>query len=205
MQSGIAWIGSLITSIGIFGPFLYGFANAILKPLGMHHILLALVRFTDAGGTQVVDGETVSGALNIFYAQLNSGETISPQATAFLSQGFMPIFMFALPAICLAIYHTSKKEKRSSIKGMIISAVFVSVVTGISEPTEFLFLFVAPTLYLFHAIMLGLSLMITAMMGITIGNTDGGIIDFVLFGIMQGSYTKWYLICLLYTSPSPRD
>lgn len=193
-QDAIANVGTLINSIGIFGPFLYGFANALLKPFGMHHIFLALVRFTDAGGSQVIDGEVVSGALNIFYAQLNTGEPISPQATAFLSQGFMPIFMFALPAITLAIYHTAKKDKRASIKGMLISAVFVSVVTGISEPTEFLFLFVAPVLYLFHAVMQGLSLMIMSILGVTIGNTDGGIIDFVLFGIMQGSYTRWILV-----------
>ncbi|WP_161943483.1 PTS transporter subunit EIIC, partial [Streptococcus suis] len=94
----------------VFGPFIYGLGTNVLKPFGMHHILLAMVRFTDVGGTQVVDGETVSGALNIFYSQLNAGEPISPQATAFLSQGFMPTFMFGLPAVALAIYHVAKKE-----------------------------------------------------------------------------------------------
>lgn len=193
-QKLITGVGQLINGAGVFGPFLYGFFNALLKPFGMHHILLALVRFTDAGGTQVVNGQHVSGALNIFYAQLNNAEAISPQATAFLSQGFMPIFIFALPAICLAIYLTAKSKNRRSIKGMLISAIFVSVVTGISEPTEFLFLFVAPALYFFHALMQGLSLMIMAMLGVTIGNTDGGIIDFLLFGVLQGTYTKWYLV-----------
>lgn len=194
LSHSITGIGLLIQSVGIFGPFLYGFFNSLLKPLGLHHILLALIRFTDAGGTQVVGDERISGALNIFYAQLNSGEPISPQATAFLSQGFMPLFIFALPAVCLAIYHTAYKPRKEDIKGMLISAIFVSVVTGISEPTEFLFLFVAPMLYLFHSIMSGLSLMVVALCGVTIGNTDGGIIDFILFGVMQGMETRWYLI-----------
>ncbi len=190
----ITSIGMLIAKAGVFGPFIYGLGTNVLKPFGMHHILLAMVRFTDVGGTQVVDGETVSGALNIFYSQLNAGEPISPQATAFLSQGFMPTFMFGLPAVALAIYHVAKKENRPAIKGLLMSGFLVSFVTGISEPIEFLFLFVAPVLYVFHSIMSGLALMVMAMLGVTIGNTDGGVIDWIIFGILQGNYTKWYLL-----------
>lgn len=193
-QGGIEQLGSLIQHAGIFGPFLYGVGVLLLKPVGMHHILLALVRFTEAGGTEVVDGTPISGALNIFYAQLQNGEPISHQATAFLSQGFMPTFMFGLPAIGLAIYLTAKKENRSAIKGLLISAFLVSFVTGISEPTEFLFLFLAPMLYVFHAFMSGASLLVMSLIGVNIGNTDGGIIDWVLFGMMQGNQTKWYLL-----------
>lgn len=190
----ISSIGLLIAKTGVFGPFIYGLGNNLLKPFGMHHILLAMVRFTEVGGTQVVDGETVSGALNIFYSQLNAGEPISPQVTAFLSQGFMPTFMFGLPAVALAIYHVAKKENRPAIKGLLLSGFLVSFVTGISEPIEFLFLFIAPVLYIFHSIMSGLSLMVMAMLGVTIGNTDGGVIDWLIFGILQGNYTKWYLL-----------
>ena len=165
-----------------------------LKPFGMHHILLAMVRFTEAGGTQVVDGQTISGALNIFYAQLDKGLEISSKATAFLSQGFMPTFIFGLPAVAIAIYYTAKKENRKAIKGLLISGILVSVVTGISEPIEFLFLFVAPKLYIFHTLMAGASMMVVSLAGVIIGNTDGGIIDLIIFGVMQGSYTKWFLI-----------
>lgn len=193
----IVAMGLLIQKAGIFGPFLYGLGLAILKPFGMHHILLAMVRFTPIGGTQIVNGQEVSGALNIFYSQLNSGLPISTKATAFLSQGFMPTFMFALPAIALAIYMTSRKDRRMSIKGLLISGALVAFVTGISEPIEFLFLFIAPTLYVFHSIMQGLALMVVAILKVCIGNTDGGVIDLVIFGILQGLYTKWYLVILV--------
>ncbi|MDO4432239.1 MAG: maltose/glucose-specific PTS transporter subunit IIBC [Aerococcaceae bacterium] len=193
-SSVITAIGHVIAKAGVFGPFIYGLGTAVLKPFGMHHILLAMVRFTDVGGTQVVNGETVSGALNIFYSQLNAGEPISPQATAFLSQGFMPTFMFGLPAIAFAIYMVAKKENRPAIKGLLMSGFLVAFVTGISEPIEFLFLFIAPALYVFHSIMSGLSLMVMAMLGVVIGNTDGGVIDWVIFGMLQGNYTKWYLL-----------
>lgn len=190
-------VGLLIQKSSIFGPFLYGLGLAILKPFGMHHILLAMVRFTPIGGTEIVNGQEVSGALNIFYSQLNSGLPISTKATAFLSQGFMPTFMFALPAIALAIYITAKKERRASIKGLLISGCLVSFVTGISEPIEFLFLFISPALYIFHSIMQGLSLMVVAMLKVCIGNTDGGVIDLIIFGILQGLKTKWYLVIIV--------
>lgn len=192
--AGISALGNAIQGAGIFGPFLYGLGVLFLKPFGMHHILLAMVRFTEAGGTETVNGETVSGALNIFYAQLQSGAPISSSATAFLSQGFMPTFMFGLPAAALAIYFVARKENRSAIKGLLISGFLVSFVTGISEPIEFLFLFVAPALYVFHAFMSGAALMVMSLLGVTIGNTDGGVLDWIIFGIMQGNYTKWYLL-----------
>lgn len=194
VNMAINGLGHAIMGAGIFGPFLYGLGVLILKPFGMHHILLALIRFTEAGGTAVVDGQTVSGALNIFYAELNAGAPISSSATAFLSGGFMPTFIFGLPAICLAIYVTAQKGRRHAVKGLLLSAAAVAIVTGISEPTEFLFLFIAPALYVFHSIMSGLALMVVHLAGISIGNTDGSLLDWIIFGIMQGPQTKWYLM-----------
>lgn len=191
---GITAVGNMIISAGSFGAFLYGVAINLLKPLGLHHIMLAMVRFTPAGGTELVNGETISGALNIFFAQLKAGEPISPAATAFLSQGFMPTFIFGLPAAALAMYMAATPGNRTRIKSLIISGVLVSIVTGISEPIEFLFLFVAPVLYLFHVFMTGAALFVVAMCGVTIGNTDGSALDLLIFGIMQGWQTKWYLI-----------
>lgn len=191
---GIAGIGHIIQSTSVFGPFLYGVGVLLLKPFGLHHILLAMVRFTPAGGTEIVNGHEIAGALNIFYAELKAGLPFSPHITAFLSQGFMPTFIFGLPAVAYAIYRTAKPENRPIIKGLLISGVLVSVITGISEPIEFLFLFIAPTLYVFHIIMSGLALMVMAILGVTIGNTDGGILDLLIFGVMQGTSTKWYLL-----------
>ncbi|MFH7827596.1 maltose/glucose-specific PTS transporter subunit IIBC [Kluyvera chengduensis] len=191
---GIAGIGHIIQSTSVFGPFLYGVGVLLLKPFGLHHILLAMVRFTPAGGIEMVNGHEVAGALNIFYAELKVGLPFSPHVTAFLSQGFMPTFIFGLPAVAYAIYRTAKPENRPIIKGLLLSGVLVSVITGISEPIEFLFLFIAPTLYVFHIIMSGLALMVMAILGVTIGNTDGGILDLLIFGVMQGTSTKWYLL-----------
>ena len=194
IQGWIIGLGHVIQNAGIFGPFLYGVALAVLKLMGLHHILLAMIRFTDAGGTAVVAGKTVHGALNVFYAELNAGVPISPKATAFLSQGFMPTFMFGLPAICLAIYFTAKAKNRDRIKGILISAALVGFVSGISEPTEYLFLFVSPVLYVFHTIMQGLSLSVMALLGARMGNTDGGVIDWILFGWLQPDSRWWLLI-----------
>ena len=99
----IALIGKAIQSSGVFGPFLFGSGERLLLPFGLHHILVALIRFTEAGGSMLVDGHQTAGALNIFYEELSKGLAISPQATAFLSQGKMPTFIFGLPAAALAM------------------------------------------------------------------------------------------------------
>lgn len=190
-------IGNVISGAGTFGPFLFGAGERLLLPFGLHHILVAMIRFTEAGGTAVVDGQTVSGALNIFYAQLKNGGPISASATAFLSQGKMPTFMFGLPAVALAIYHTAKPENRKKIKGLLISGVVATFVTGITEPIEFLFLFIAPALYGIHVVLTGLGFMVMALLGVKIGNTDGGVLDFFIFGVLQGNYTKWYFVLIV--------
>lgn len=117
---GHCGIGHIIQSTDVFGPFLYGVGVLLLKPFGLHHILLAMVRFT-GGGTEFVDGYEVAGALNIFYAELKAGLPFSPHVTAFLSQGFMPTFIFGLPAVAYAIYRTAKPENRPVIKGLLLS------------------------------------------------------------------------------------
>jgi PTS system maltose and glucose-specific IIC component len=105
--------------------------------------------------------------------------------------------MFGLPAAALAMYHTAKPQNRAKIKGLLISGVIATFVTGITEPIEFLFLFVSPFLWIFHVIMTGLGFMVMSLLGVTIGNTDGGVLDFLIFGIMQGNYTKWWLVLIV--------
>lgn len=188
--------GRSLVATGVFAPFLFGTGERLLLPFGLHHILVALIRFTPAGGEMVVNGHMVYGALNIFYAQLADPQTtaFNPLATQFLSQGKMPTFLFGLPGAALAMYHAAKPENRHQIKGVLISGVIACVIAGITEPLEFLFLFTAPYLYLIHAIYTGLGFMLVSLLHVTIGNTDGNLIDFVVFGILQGNQTKWYLI-----------
>lgn len=143
-----------------------------------------------------VCGHSVSGALTIFQAQLSCPTThgFSESATRFLSQGKMPAFLGGLPGAALAMYHCARPENRHKIKGLLISGVIACVVGGTTEPIEFLFLFVAPVLYLIHAVLTGLGFTVMAVLGVTIGNTDGNVIDFVVFGILHGLSTKWYLV-----------
>lgn len=195
-EKGILAIGLGIQKAGIFGPFLFGAGERLLLPFGLHHILVATIRFTEAGGQIVTSsGETISGALNIFYHQFAQGpEFVSPKYTRFLSQGKMPSFMFGLTGAAFAMYKSSLLKNRKKVKGLLISAVIAAAVGGITEPLEFIFLFIAPVLYLFHTVMTGLGFMVMGMLGVVIGNTDGNIIDFLVFGVLQGLWTKWYLV-----------
>lgn len=186
-------IGKLIGKSGVFGPLLFGTGEGLLRPFGLHHILVAMIRFTSAGGEAVVNGEVVSGALNIFYKEFSLG-ILDPNVTKFLSQGKMPSYMFGLPAVALAIYHTALPENRKKIKGLLFSGVIASFVGGITEPLEFIFLFLSPVLYLFHCLMVGFGFMMMGILKVAIGNTDGNIIDFIVFGVLQGLKTKWYLV-----------
>ncbi len=185
---GINALGKMINSAGDFGPMIFGTGERLLLPFGLHHILVALIRFTEAGGTLDVCGHSVSGALTIFQAQLSCPTThgFAESATRFLSQGKMPAFLGGLPGAALAMYHCARPENRHKIKGLLISGVIACVVGGTTEPLEFLFLFVAPVLYVIHALLTGLGFTIMAVLGVTIGNTDGNIIDFVVFGILHG-------------------
>ncbi|NME36669.1 maltose/glucose-specific PTS transporter subunit IIBC [Fusobacterium sp. FSA-380-WT-3A] len=186
-------IGELIGKAGVFGPLVFGAGEGILRPFGLHHILVAMIRFTSAGGEAVVNGETVYGALSIFYKEFANG-VLDPNVTRFLSQGKMPSYLFGLPAVALAIYHTARPENRKKIKGLLASGVVACMVGGITEPLEFIFLFLSPVLYLFHCIMVGLGFMTMGILKVAIGNTDGNIIDFIVFGVLQGFRTKWYLV-----------
>lgn len=187
-------VGALIHGAGPFGPMLFFSGERLLLPFGLHHILVATIRFTQAGGTMLIDGHQVSGALNIFYSELQNHLPISHSATQFLSQGKMPTFMFGLPGAALAMYHTAKPENRAKIKGLLISGFIATFITGITEPIEFLLLFISPFLWLFHVFMTGFGALVVSLLGVNIGNTDGGVLDFLIFGVMQGTQTKWYLI-----------
>lgn len=193
-------VGGLIGSSGLFGLFVYGFSERLLIPTGLHHILNQLIRFTPIGGTAIIGGETFSGALTIFNAALSNPAgnlDILRGATRFLTQGTHPFMVFGLPAACYAMYKSAFLKNRPKVKGMLIAAALTSFFTGITEPIEFAFIFISPVLWLFHAVMSGLSFVIMSVLNVAVGNAGGGLIDLAIFGVAQGLYTRWYLVVLV--------
>jgi len=188
--------GNLLAAAGAFGTFIYGFLERLLIPTGLHHILNQLIRFTPIGGTAMIDGEQISGALNIFNQLLMSSNPdmdVMRQATRFLTQGTHPFMVFGLPAACYAMYKTAYPKNKAKVKGMLLAAGLTSFFTGITEPIEFAFFFISPFLWLFHAFMAGMSFLINTLLGVCIGNAGGGLVDLVLFGVLRGPETKWIL------------
>lgn len=182
-------IGAMIAQAGNFGVFIFGLLERLLIPTGLHHVLNGIFRTTAIGGVY----EGVEGCLNIFL-QFVGKVDISELApyTKFLGQGKMPYMMFGLPAAAYAIYKTSPEEKKPKVKALMIAGVAASMVSGITEPLEFSFMFVAPALFLFHSVMGGLSFMLMSMLDVVIGNTGGGLIDFFIWGVFQpGSHWYW--------------
>jgi len=199
--AAIAWVGQLIGKSGQYGMFLYGFAERLLIPTGLHHILNETARFTPIGGTVTVGNQTIVGALNIFNfalahpGQLNDG--VVREATRFLAQGKIPVMMFGLPGAALAMYHCARPEHKKRVKALMMAGLLASFTTGITEPLEFCFIFVSPVLYLFHAFMSGLSFMLMDLLQVMIGNVQGGAIDLVVFGVLGGAKTHWWYPVIL--------
>lgn len=194
VQLGINQVGQLVRVSGYFGTWIYGFMERILIPFGLHHVFYLPFWQTSVGGTLEVGGKMIEGAQNIFFAQLADPtvQKFSVDATRFMA-GKFPLMIFGLPGAALAMYRTAKPEKRKLVGGLLFSAALTSMLTGITEPIEFTFLFVAPFLYLIHCIFAGLAYMLMHIMKVAVGMTfSGGLIDMTLFGILQGqSKTNW--------------
>lgn len=184
--------GKLITSSGAFGVFCFGFLERLLIPTGLHHVLNGIFRTTAIGGVY----EGVEGCLNIFLQFVDKVPLAELKPyTVFLGQGKMPMMMFGLTGAAMAIYVTTPPEKKTKVKALMLAGVAASFVSGITEPLEFAFMFVAPPLFLFHAVMGGLSFMLMSVLGVVIGNTGGGCIDYLIWGVFQpGSGWYWVLI-----------
>ena len=197
IQEGIFALGNLVLNSGYIGTAIYGFIERILIPFGLHHVFYLPFWQTGVGGSAIVDGNLIMGAQNIFFAELASPSTevFSVSATRFMS-GKFPFMIFGLPGAALAMYTTAKREKRRVAGGLLLSASLTAMLTGITEPIEFTFLFVAPVLYLFHSLFAGLSYMFTHVFDVGVGMTfSGGIIDLLLFGVIQGNEkTGWIAI-----------
>lgn len=200
IANAIIHIGQFIGESGPFGTFIYAFTERILIPTGLHHILNETVRFTPVGGMVHINNESVIGALSIFnYALAHPGalaDDITREATRFLAQGKIPVMMFGLPAAALAIYRCAQPEQKQRVKALMMAGALASFTTGITEPLEFSFIFVSPVLFLFHAIMTGLSFAVAQLLQVMIGNIQGGFIDFMVFGVLGGAKTQWWFSLL---------
>ena len=199
-QQLIFGMGGLVESTGYIGTLIYGFVLRMLGPFGLHHIFYLPFWTTALGGAEVIQGQLVEGTQRIFFAQLGDPGTTQYYIgiSRFMSGRFITM-MFGLLGACLAMYHMSKPEKKKLVGGLLLSAGLTSFLTGITEPIEFSFLFVAPWLYVLHAFFDGCAFMLAHMLEITVGQTfSGGCIDLILFGILQGAdKTNWIYIPLV--------
>ena len=208
VQDGIAVIALFVKNAGPIGTFLYGLMERALIPFGLHHIFYTPFWYGSfVDGQVIIDGawQTIQGANYAYFAQLGNMQsivgadadtmsTIVSGTTRFMA-GKFPFMMFGLPAAALAMYHTAAPNKKKIVGSLLVSAAFTSFLTGITEPLEFTFLFVAPVLYVVHCIMAGLSFFLMDILNVFIGMTfSGGLIDFTLFGILPagaGVPTNW--------------
>ena len=200
VQSGIAALGALVLASGYAGTFIYGLLERALIPFGLHHVFYMPFWQTAVGGTAIIDGMTVTGAQNIFFAELASKATtvFSVSATRFMA-GKFSFMMFGLPGAALAMYQCAKPEKKKAAGGLLLSAALTAFLTGITEPLEFTFIFVALPMYAVHCVLAGLSFMLMHILNVGVGMTfSGGLIDLVLFGVMQGNAkTHWVWVIVV--------
>ncbi len=197
IQSGILALGSLVNQAGYFGTFIYGVIERALIPFGLHHVYYTPFWQTSLGGEMIIGGQLIQGAQNIFFAQLADPATtkFSAEAARFMA-GKFPLMMFGLPGAALAMYTCAKSNKKKVVGSLLFAAALTAFLTGITEPLEFTFLFVAPLMYGIHCIFAGLSFMFMHIFSVGVGQTfSGGFIDFTLFGILQGnSKSNWIWI-----------
>lgn len=200
VQYGISQLGVLVLNSGYAGTWVYGILERALIPFGLHHVFYMPFWQTELGGSMIIDGSVVTGAQNIFFAELasKSTEVFSVSATRFMS-GKFPFMIFGLPAAAFAMYRTSRPEKKKVVGGLLLSAALTSMLTGITEPLEFTFIFVAPLMYGVHCVLAGLSYMLMHILNVGVGMTfSGGAIDLTLFGILQGNEkTHWIWIIVV--------
>ena len=200
VQLGISKLGVLVLNSGYAGTWIYGILERALIPFGLHHVFYMPFWQTELGGSMMIDGNMVAGAQNIFFAELASKSTkvFSVSATRFMA-GKFPFMIFGLPAAALAMYKTARPEKKKVVGSLLLSAALTSMITGITEPLEFTFLFVAPLMYAVHCVLAGLSYMLMHILNVGVGMTfSGGLIDMTLFGVLQGNAkTHWIWIVVV--------
>ncbi|KJG11189.1 PTS sugar transporter [Photobacterium kishitanii] len=188
IQGGINHLGEWILTSGAPGEFVYGVANRLLIPVGLHHILNSMVWFV-FGSFDPGTGKVVTGEISRFFAgDASAGRILS---------GFFPVMMFGLPSACLAFYVTAKKENKAIVGGMLLSVALTAFLTGITEPIEFMFMFLAPALYVIHAVLMGISLVVASMLNVHMGfSFSAGLIDYILNYNAPAAKNAWEIIPL---------
>ncbi len=195
-QAGINALGGFIQSAGNFGLFIYGMLERLLIPTGLHHLVYTPFLYTSLGGTATVGGQVLEGARNIYYAEIaDESVRVLSQSVIWDARGISK--MFGLIGACLAMYHTARPENRGKIKAMLIAAATTSFIAGVTEPIEFSFLFVAPILFVAHAVLAGSSFVVLNLLGCrAIG--PNGFIDFLLYNLPLGvEKTRWPIYILV--------
>lgn len=194
VEHGIIYLGSFVTDTGYLGTFIFGIIKRTLIPLGLHHVFYMPFWQTAVGGSAIIDGQLIQGGQNIFLAELASPTVtqVSADATRYFSGEFIFI-IFGLPGAALAMYHTARPSKKKAAGGLLLSAAFVSILTGTTQPIEFSFLFVAPLLFGVHVFLAGAAYALAHILDIGVGLTySGGILDFLIFGVLPGdAKTHW--------------
>lgn len=195
VQSGINVVSYAILKSSYVGTFLYGISERILLPFGLHHGLNWPIRTTELGGIFNINGEQIAGTINAYMASIaDPNLAIDPNITRFSSGKFV-YNMFGLSGAALAMYKTSKPENKKVVGSLLLAAAGSAFLTGITEPIEFTFLFVAPLLYAAHALLCGITLVVMHLLGAAyLTPTGHGLINFLIYGVLQGTRTKWYLL-----------
>lgn len=189
--------GETISKLGPIGTFFYGFLMRLCGAVGLHHMIYPMFWYTELGGVEMVAGETIVGAQRIFFAQLADPDHVGlyTEGTRFFAGRFATM-MFGLPGAAFAMYKLVPKTRAKKYAGLFLGVALTSFITGITEPIEYMFLFLSPILYVIHAFLDGVSFFIADILNISIGNTfSGGVIDFTLFGVLQGNaFTNWLYV-----------
>lgn len=193
VSNGIQAVGLGIARLGVLGTFLYGFLERLLIPTGLHHLINGIFRTTAVGGE--LNGTV--GVWNIFFEYFGKVDISEmKEYTRFLAQGKIPYMVFGLPAAALAMYKTAPESKKKATEALLIAGVLACATTGITEPLEFTFLFIAPALFVFHSVMAGVSFMLMELLNVGIGNTQGGIIDLLVYGVLVPG-SNWYFTVMV--------
>lgn len=193
IQTGIYALGNIVNAAGLFGTFIYGCIERALIPFGLHHIFYMPFWQTGVGGSVMVGGELVEGAQNIFFRMLGDPNTVVFDESAKFLAGKYPFMMGGLPGAALAMWSCARPEKKKEAASLLFSVALTSFLTGVTEPIEFTFLFLAPMLFAVHVGLAGLAFLLCDLFDVLVGTTfSDGLIDLVLYGILPGNAkTHW--------------
>lgn len=197
INSWISALSGLIKSSGLFGIFVYSFGNKFLIPTGLHHLLWMPFCFTPIGGTATIAGKAFSGAANIFYAEMSHAGSITAMDSSIRFATFGFVKVFGSLGVVLAMIRTAKPKNKAAVKGMLLPALFVSMVAGITEPIDFAFLFISPLLWVVHSVYAGISEVVIYALGARTYMLYGLLDDVISNSVFSPTVTKFYIVIIV--------